>query len=94
VLSSCRTYSRGMPQRAKTCTAAQPPRERKQAHLLTNPESWKLLMPAIIAHDVGRTKDCSTAVIGGISQFLQNVTCMADFEELPGGLALRAPESL
>jgi hypothetical protein len=51
-------------------------------------------MPAIIAHDVGRTKDCSTAVIGGISQFLQNVTCMADFEELPGGLALRAPESL
>jgi hypothetical protein len=51
-------------------------------------------MPAIIAHDVGRTKDCSTAVIDGISQFLQNVTCMAEFEELPQGLALRAPESL
>jgi hypothetical protein len=54
---------------------------------LVHPESWKLLVPAIIAHDVGRTKDRSTAVIGGISQFMQNVICMAEFEELPQGLA-------
>ena len=33
------------------------------------PETWPLYPPLIIAHDVGRVRDRSTAVIGGRSPF-------------------------
>jgi hypothetical protein len=34
---------------------------------LARPEAWKLLKPTIIAHDVGYTKDRSTAIVGRTS---------------------------
>lgn len=43
--------------------------------------------PHIIAHDVGHTKDRSTAVIGGPSPLAPDVVGMKAFEELPQGLS-------
>ena len=40
------------------------------------PETWPLLRPLNIAHDVGRSRDRSTAVVGSIREL----------EELPQGL--------
>jgi hypothetical protein len=42
--------------------------------------------PCIIAHDVGHTKDRSTAVVGGKMPFAPNLIGMKEFEELPQGL--------
>jgi hypothetical protein len=43
--------------------------------------------PHIIAHDVGHTKDRSTAVIGGPSPHAPGLIGMKGFEELPQGLS-------
>ena len=40
----------------------------------------------IIAHDVGHTKDRSTAVVGGPSPLAPGLIGMKEFEELPQGL--------
>jgi hypothetical protein len=48
--------------------------------------TWEFFMPHIIAHDVGRTKDRSTAVIGGKSPFAPDLIGIKEFEELPQGL--------
>jgi hypothetical protein len=48
--------------------------------------TWEFFRPHIIAHDVGRTKDRSTAVIGGKSPFAPNLIGIKEFEELPQGL--------
>lgn len=48
--------------------------------------TWEFFRPHIIAHDVGHTKDRSTAVIGGRSPFAPNLIGMKEFEELPQGL--------
>ena len=45
--------------------------------------TWEFFKPAIIAHDVGRTKDRSTAVVGGASPFAPGLVSIKEFEELP-----------
>ena len=42
--------------------------------------------PLIIAHDVGRSRDRSTAVVGGNSPYGQRLLGIRDAEELPQGL--------
>ena len=48
--------------------------------------SWDCCKPFLIAHDVGRTKDRSTAVVGGISPFSPELISIKEFEELRQGL--------
>ena len=48
--------------------------------------TWEFFKPHIIAHDVGRTKDRSTAVIGGKSPFAPDLIGIKEFEELQQGL--------
>ena len=47
---------------------------------------WDTLVPPIIAHDVGRSRDHSTAVVGGISPFAPELLALRHFQELPQGL--------
>ena len=54
--------------------------------LLVHPNSWEFLKPTIIAHDVGHTKDRSTAVIGGTSALAPGLRLIKQHEELPQGL--------
>jgi hypothetical protein len=48
--------------------------------------TWGGFSPLIIAHDVGRSRDCSTAVVGGNSPFGQRLLGICAAEELPQGL--------
>jgi hypothetical protein len=48
--------------------------------------SWGGFSPLIIAHDVGRSRDRSTAVVGGNSPYGQRLLGVASAEELPQGL--------
>jgi hypothetical protein len=48
--------------------------------------SWPGFSPLIIAHDVGRSRDRSTAVVGGNSPYGQRLLGVASAEELPPGL--------
>jgi Terminase large subunit, T4likevirus-type, N-terminal len=48
--------------------------------------TWDTLAPVIIAHDVGRSRDRSTAVVGGTSLFTPGLLAFKQFEELPQGL--------
>jgi hypothetical protein len=48
--------------------------------------SWGGFSPLIIAHDVGRSRDRSTAVVGGNSPMGQRLLGVAAAEELPQGL--------
>ena len=50
-------------------------------------EMWDFFKLHIIAHDVGHTKDRSTAVIGGPSLLAPGLIGMKGLEELPQGLA-------
>jgi hypothetical protein len=45
--------------------------------------SWPIFKPLIIAHDVGRSRDRSTAVVGGRSPCGQGLIGIAEAEELP-----------
>jgi hypothetical protein len=49
-------------------------------------KTWGGFCPLIIAHDVGRSRDRSTAVIGGNSPYGQRLLGIAAAEELPQGL--------
>jgi hypothetical protein len=51
-----------------------------------NPTTWPSFNPLIIAHDVGRTRDRSTAVVGGNSPFQPRLLGIAELYELPQGL--------
>jgi hypothetical protein len=53
---------------------------------LDRPESWGPFQPLIIAHDVGRSRDRSTAVVGGGSPYQSAMVGLRDFDELPIGL--------
>jgi hypothetical protein len=53
---------------------------------LVHAASRECQKPTIIAHDVGHTKDRSTAVIGGGSFLDSKVTLIKEFNELPQGL--------
>jgi hypothetical protein len=48
--------------------------------------SWPNFRPMFIAHDVGRSRDRSTAVVGGNSPFQQRVLGIREASELPQGL--------
>jgi hypothetical protein len=48
--------------------------------------TWPSFRPLIIAHDVGRSRDRSTAVVGGVSPFEPRLTGIREAEELPQGL--------
>jgi hypothetical protein len=51
-----------------------------------DPNTWPQFRPLIIAHDVGRSRDRSTAVIGGNSPFQPRLLGIRELEELPQGL--------
>jgi hypothetical protein len=51
-----------------------------------HPETWPVFRPLIIAHDVGRSRDRSTAVVGGNSPCQPRLLGILDLEELPQGL--------
>lgn len=51
-----------------------------------HPNTWEFCRPFIIAHDVGRAKDRSTAVVGGVSPFAPDLVNLRQFTELPQGL--------
>jgi hypothetical protein len=53
---------------------------------ITLPQMFELLKPSIIAHDVGRSKDRSTAVFGGRSPLAPDLVFASDFAELRQGL--------
>jgi len=48
--------------------------------------SWPVFKPLIIAHDVGRTRDRSTAVVGGNSPCGRRLLGIREAEELPQNL--------
>jgi hypothetical protein len=50
------------------------------------PQVFDVLKPSIIAHDVGRSKDRSTAVFGGRSPLALDLVFASDFAELRQGL--------
>jgi hypothetical protein len=51
-----------------------------------DPQTWRYFKPPIIAHDVGRSRDRSTAVIGGNSPFDPKLIGITELIELPQGL--------
>ena len=51
-----------------------------------DPKTWPCFKPLIIAHDVGRSRDRSTAVIGGNSPVQPRLLGIKELEELPQGL--------
>lgn len=48
-----------------------------------DPQTWPQFDPLIIAHDVGRSRDRSTAVVGGLSYFKPRLVGICELEELP-----------
>jgi hypothetical protein len=53
---------------------------------LYDPNTWGFFKPLIIAHDVGRSRDRSTAVIGGPCPIEPRLLGIKEAEELPQGL--------
>jgi hypothetical protein len=51
-----------------------------------DPNTWPAFRPLMIAHDVGRSRDRSTAVIGGNSPCEPRLLGIRELEELPQGL--------
>src|ERR1700733_2405767 len=51
-----------------------------------DPSTWPYIHPLIIAHDVGRSRDRSTALIGGNGPFQPRLLGIQEAEELPPGL--------
>ena len=51
-----------------------------------DPKTWHGFKPTIIAHDVARSRDRSTAVVGGFSPFHPHLLGIDHLEELPQGL--------
>jgi len=51
-----------------------------------DPNTWPVFRPLIIAHDVGRSRDRSTAVVGGLGPFEPSLIGIREAEELPQGL--------
>ena len=48
--------------------------------------TWPAFKPLIIAHDIGRSRDRSTAVVGGNSPYGQRLLGIGEAEELPQNL--------
>ena len=57
--------------------------------MMFNPDdirTWGCCRPLIIAHDVGRSRDHSTAVVGGLAPFNPDLIGIQEAHELPQGL--------
>ena len=52
----------------------------------TDPRLWPYLHPLLIAHDVGGSRDRSTAVVGGFCGYAPGILGIKEFNELPQGL--------
>jgi hypothetical protein len=50
-----------------------------------DPKTWGCFRPLIMAHDVGRSRDRSTAVIGGVAPFEPDLIGIRQAHELPQG---------
>jgi hypothetical protein len=50
-----------------------------------DPNTWPCFSPLIIAHDVGRSRDRSTAVVGGLGPFEPRLIGTKEAHELPAG---------
>jgi hypothetical protein len=48
-----------------------------------DPTTWPIFRPLLIAHDVGRSHDRSTAVVGGLGPFQPSLIGVTEFLELP-----------
>src|SRR4051794_23017053 len=55
-------------------------------YYLDDVKSWPAFKPLIIAHDVGRSRDRSTAVVGGNSPYGPRLLGIGEAEELPQNL--------
>jgi hypothetical protein len=51
-----------------------------------NPALWPYLNPVLIAHDVGGSRDRSTAVVGGYCTYVPGILGIKEFNELPQSL--------
>jgi hypothetical protein len=51
-----------------------------------DPNRWPALHPVLIAHDVGGSRDRSTAVVGGYCAWAPGILGIKEFNELPQGL--------
>jgi len=51
-----------------------------------DPRQWPGLHPLLIAHDVGGSRDRSTAVVGGHCAYVPGMLGITEFNELPRGL--------
>jgi len=51
-----------------------------------DPTTWPCFRPLIIAHEMGRSRDRSTAVAGGLGPFEPSLIGIKEAEELPQGL--------
>ena len=47
-----------------------------------DPNTWPVFRPLIIAHDVGRSRDRSTAVVGGLGPFEPSLVGIKEADEL------------
>ena len=50
-----------------------------------DPSTWPYMKPIIIAHDMARSRDRSTAVVGGLAHYMPRLFGIAHLEELPLG---------
>jgi len=48
--------------------------------------AWQIFKPSVIVHDVGCTRDRSTAVVGGRTILAPGLSLLKEFNELPQGL--------
>ena len=51
-----------------------------------DPSLWPRLHPLLIAHDVGGSRDRSTAVVGGYCGYAPGILGITEFNELPPDL--------
>jgi hypothetical protein len=51
-----------------------------------DPRLWPHLHPLLIAHDVGGSRDRSTAVVGGFCRYVPGILGIKEFSELPHDL--------
>ena len=54
--------------------------------IFLDPRSWPHLHPVLITHDVGGSRDRSTAVVGGFCTYAPGKLGITEFNELPQGL--------
>jgi hypothetical protein len=63
-----------------------PARDEGYVYDYDDPRTWRMFRPLLLAHDVGHTRDRSTAVVGGNSPMPPRLLGISDLRELPQGL--------